>query len=245
MLSAMREKMLSIIMPVYNEQATLADVVGKVLTAPCPLKKEMVLVDDCSADESLKIARKLAKKHPQMRVFAHEINQGKGAAIRTAVKHIRGEFAVIQDADLEYDPNEYGILLEPLLAGQADVVYGSRFLKNYDPDKFGPQRGKSLPSSLLGNWVVTRFCNLLTGLGLTDMETCYKLIPVDVLRDLPLRSGRFGIEPEITIKLAKLGLKIHEVPISYFPRAWNEGKKINYKDGLAALWHIVRFSLWG
>ena len=240
-LGPMAKKMLSIIMPVYNEAATLAEVVPKVLAAPCPLKTELVLVDDCSSDGSYKIARELAKKHPQMRVYAHQVNQGKGAAIRTAIKHIRGDYAIIQDADLEYDPNEFQILLAPLLAGTADVVYGSRFLKNYDPNKFNPQRGKSLRSSLLGNRVVTRFCNLLTGLHLTDMETCYKLIPADVLRKLPLRSGRFGIEPEITIKLAKLGLKIHEVPISYYPRAWHEGKKISYKDGLAALWHITRF----
>ena len=243
--SPMAKKMLSIIMPVYNEAATLADVVPKVLTAPCQLETELVLVDDCSTDGSLKIAQGLANKHPQMRVFAHEVNQGKGAAIRTAISQIRGDYAIIQDADLEYDPNEYGILLDPLLTGKADIVYGSRFLKNYDPSKFNPQRGKSLRSSLLGNWVVTRFCNLLTGLHLTDMETCYKLIPADVLRKLRLRSGRFGIEPEITIRLAKLGLKIHEVPISYYPRAWHEGKKINYKDGLASLWHIVRFRFGG
>ena len=239
----MRKQTLSIIMPVYNEAATLAEVVPKVLSAPCPLEKELILVDDCSADESLPIAQALAKQYPQMRVFAHEVNQGKGAAIRTAISHIRGDYAIIQDADLEYDPTEYGILLAPLLAGEADVVYGSRFLNRYDRQRFHPQRLVSLSSSLLGNRVVTSFCNLLGGLRLTDMETCYKLVPADVLRKLPLRSGRFGIEPEITIRLAKLGLRIHEVPISYFPRAYHQGKKINYKDGLAALWHITRFSL--
>jgi glycosyltransferase involved in cell wall biosynthesis len=232
---------LSIIMPVYNEAATLAQVVPKVLVARCPLKKDLVLVDDYSSDGSYKIAQALAKEHPQMRVFAHRLNKGKGAAIRTAIEHVRGDYAIIQDADLEYDPNEYGILLKPLLAGEADVVYGSRFLKHYDRQKFAPQRLKGLSSSLLGNRVLTRFCNLLTGLHLTDMETCYKLIPVEILRQLPLCSGRFGIEPEITIRLAKLGLRIHEVPISYSPRQYHKGKKINYKDGLAALWHIVRF----
>ena len=243
--AAMHEPKLSIIMPVYNEAATLAQVVPKVLAAPGPLDKELVLIDDCSADGSYEIAEQLAKEHPQMRVYRHEVNQGKGAAIRTAIKHLRGDYAIIQDADLEYDPNEYGILLEPLLASEADVVYGSRFLTCYDRSKFNPQRSKSLSSSLLGNWVVTRFCNLLSGLHLTDMETCYKLIPVEILQQLPLCSGRFGIEPEITIRLAKLNLRIHEVPISYYPRQYHEGKKINYKDGLAALWHITRFSFWG
>ena len=242
-MAVMSKKTLSIIMPVYNEAATLAQVVPKVLAAPCPLDKELVMVDDCSSDGSDKIAEQLAKEHPQMRVFRHEINQGKGAAIRTAIRHLRGDYAIIQDADMEYDPNEYGVLLEPLLTGQADVVYGSRFLKCYDQQKYHPQRLTSLSNSLLGNRVVTRFCNLLAGLHLTDMETCYKLIPVDILRQLPLCSGRFGIEPEITIRLAKLKLRIHEVPISYFPRQYHQGKKINYKDGLAALWHIARFSL--
>ena len=234
---------LSIIMPVYNEAATLAQVVPQVLSAPCPLAKELVLVDDCSNDGSYKIAKALAKKIPRIRVFRHDVNRGKGAAIRTAIKHIRGDYAIIQDADLEYDPNDYQILLEPLLASEADVVYGSRFLNRYDRKKFNPQRLAGLGSAILGNRVVTYFCNLLGGLRLTDMETCYKLIPADVLRKLPLCSGRFGIEPEITIRLAKRKLRIHEVPISYFPRAYHQGKKINYKDGLAALWHIIRFSL--
>ncbi|NIA07879.1 MAG: glycosyltransferase [Actinobacteria bacterium] len=237
----MHKPMLSIIMPVYNEAATLTEVVPKVLSAPCPLETELVLVDDCSSDGSFQLAQALAKEHPQMRVFHHEVNQGKGAAIRTAIQHLRGDYAIIQDADLEYDPNEYGILLEPLLAGKADVVYGSRFLNRYDRAKYHPQRLASLSSSLLGNRVVSSFCNLLNGLHLTDMETCYKLIPVEILRQLPLRSGRFGIEPEITIRLAKLKLRIYEVPISYFPRQYHQGKKINWKDGLAALWHIVRF----
>ena len=241
-LAVMNKRTLSILMPVYNEAATLAEVVAKVLSASCPLAKELILVDDCSSDGSFQLAQALAKKHPQMRVYAHEVNQGKGAAICTAIKHLRGDYAIIQDADMEYDPNDYQILLEPLLAGKADVVYGSRFLNSYDRKKFNPQRLASLSSSLLGNRVVSSFCNLLGGLRLTDMETCYKLIPADILRKLPLCSGRFGIEPEITIRLAKLKLRIHEVPISYFPRQYHQGKKINYKDGLAALWHIIRFS---
>ena len=240
-MAVMSKKTLSVIMPVYNEAATLAEVVPQVLSAPCPLEKEIILVDDCSSDGSLQSALKLAKEYPQVRVFHHQVNRGKGAAIRTAIQHIRGDYAIIQDADLEYDPNEYGILLEPLLACEADVVYGSRFLNCYDRKKFSPQRLASLSSSLLGNRVVTCFCNLLDGLRLTDMETCYKVIPADILRKLPLCSGRFGIEPEITIRLAKLKLRIHEVPISYFPRQFQQGKKINWKDGLAALWHIVRF----
>ena len=237
----MSKKTLSVIMPVYDEAATLAEVVPKVLAAACPLKKELVLVDDCSSDGSYKIAKTLAKKDSRIRVFEHDVNRGKGAAVRTAIKHIRGDYAIIQDADREYDPDDYRILLAPLLAGKADVVYGSRFLNRYDCKKFNPQRLASLSSSLLGNRVVTCFCNLLGGLRLTDMETCYKLIPVEILRQLPLRSGRFGIEPEITIRLAKRKVRICEVPISYFPRQYHQGKKINYKDGLAALWHIVRF----
>ena len=235
--------MLSVIMPIYNEEATLAQVVRQVLTAPCKLKKELILVNDCSSDASGQVADDLADNDKRIRVFHHHINRGKGAAIRTAVEHIRGEYAIIQDADLEYDPSEYGILLEPLLNDQADVVFGSRFSIGYDRHKYAPRRTVGLSSSLLGNRVVTCFSNLLSGLRLTDMETCYKLIPAHVLRQLNLCSGRFGIAPELTARLAKLRLRICEVPISYLPRQYGQGKKINWKDGLAALWHIVRFNL--
>ena len=241
--AVMHKPLLSVIMPIYNEAATLEEVVRKVLTAPCPLEKELILVDDCSSDASAQLAQALAKENQQIRVFHHQVNQGKGAAIRTAIQQIRGQYVIIQDADLEYDPNDYRLLLEPLLSGEADVVYGSRFLSRYDRQKFAPQRLTGLSSSILGNRVVTCFCNLLSGLRLTDMETCYKLIPARILRQLKLRSARFGIEPEITVRLAKLKLRICEVPISYFPRPYHHGKKINWKDGLAALWHIVRFSL--
>ena len=236
---------LSVIMPLYNEAATLAEVVPKVLSAQCPLEKEIILVNDCSTDGSDKIAQALAKEDSRIRVFHHQVNRGKGAAIRTAIAHIRGDYAIIQDADLEYDPNDYSILLEPLLVGEAEVVYGSRFLNRYDRHKFHPRRLIGLSSATLGNRVVTCFCNLLNGLRLTDMETCYKLIPTRILRQLKLRSSRFGIEPEITVRLAKLNLRIREVPISYSPRRYHQGKKINWKDGLAALWHILRFTLLG
>ncbi len=235
--------MLSVIMPVYNEEATLAEVVRQVLDAPCELKKELILVDDCSSDGSGRVAQSLAKEDRRIRVFHHHINRGKGAAIRTAIGQMRGKYAIIQDADLEYDPKEYPALLEPLLNGRADVVFGSRFSVRYERCTHVPRRTKGLSSSLLGNRVVTCFSNLLSGLQLTDMETCYKLIPTEILRQLKLRSGRFGIEPELTARLAKLKLRIYEVPISYLPRQYSQGKKINWKDGLAALWHIIRFNL--
>ena len=235
--------MLSVIMPLYNEEDTLAEVVRQVLRAPCELEKELIVVNDCSTDASGQVAEQLAKKDGRIRVFHHHRNRGKGAAIRTAIAQIRGEYAIIQDADLEYDPREYSILLEPLLSGRADVVFGSRFCVRYDRHKYTPQRTTGLSSSLLGNRMVTCFSNLLSGLRLTDMETCFKLIPTEVLRQLKLRSGRFGIEPELTARLAKLKLRICEVPISYLPRQYSHGKKINWKDGLAALWHIIRFNL--
>ena len=235
--------MLSVIMPVYNEEATLAEVVRQVLEAPCELEKELVLVNDCSSDESGTVADGLAKEDPRIRVFHHHTNRGKGAAIRTAIAQIKGKYAIIQDADLEYDPKEYPALLEPLLSGRADVVFGSRFSLRYERCQHVPQRTKGLSSSLLGNRMVTSFSNLMSGLRLTDMETCYKLIPTEILRKMKLRSGRFGIEPELTAGLAKLKLRIYEVPISYLPRQYSQGKKINWKDGLAALWHIFRFNL--
>ncbi len=235
--------MLSVIMPVYNEEATLAEVVRQVLEAPCELEKELVLVNDCSSDKSGTVADGLAKENPRIRVFHHHINRGKGAAIRTAIAQIKGKYAIIQDADLEYDPKEYPALLEPLLSGRADVVFGSRFSVRYERCKHVPQRTKGLSSALLGNRMVTSFSNLMSGLRLTDMETCYKLIPTEILKKMKLRSGRFGIEPELTARLAKLKLRIYEVPISYLPRQYSQGKKINWKDGLAALWHIVRFNI--
>ena len=237
--------LLSIIMPVYNEQRSLAKAVGKVMDAPCPLEKELVLVNDCSNDESGKIAEQLAQRDSRIRVFHHHINRGKGSAIRTAIRELRGDYAIIQDADLEYEPKEYGLLLEPLLTGQADVAYGSRFCTRYDRKKYRPKRLASLGSSLLANEVLTCLCNLLSGVRLTDMETCYKLIPVRFLRKMKLRSGRFGIEPELTAKLAKLKVRFAEVPISYLPRQYAQGKKINWKDGLAAIWHIIRFNILG
>ena len=235
--------MLSIIMPVYNEETTLAQTVAKVLAAECPLEKELILVNDCSADRSGSLAEELARNDSRIRVFHHKVNQGKGAGIRTAIEQLCGQYAIIQDADLEYDPAEYGILLEPMLSGAADIVYGSRFLNRYDRTKYHPQRTKGLLSSVVANRVLTVFTNLLSGTRLTDMETCYKLVPARILRQLALTSGRFGVEPEITARLAKLRLRIREVPISYFPRAHSEGKKINWKDGLAALWHIFRFNV--
>ena len=235
--------MLSVIMPVYNEEATLAEAVRQVLEAPCKLKKELILVNDCSSDGSGQVADDLAKKDQRVRVFHHHINRGKGAAIHTAIGQIKGQYAIIQDADLEYDPREYSSLLAPLLNGRADVVFGSRFSARYDRCKQVPRRTTGLSSSFFGNRAVTCLSNLLSGLQLTDMETCYKLVPTKILRQLKLRSRRFGIEPELTARLAKLKLRIYEVPISYFPRHYDQGKKINWKDGLAAMWHIVRFNL--
>ncbi len=222
---------LSVVIPVYNEKDTIAEILRRVRAADVGLEKEIVIVDDGSTDGTRDFLRTLDS--PEIRVFLHEKNTGKGGALRTGFANVRGDIILIQDADLEYDPREYSKLLEPILDGRADVVYGSRFLG-------GPHRVLFF-WHYVANRFLTTFCNMLSNLNLTDMETCYKVFRREVVAKIDLKSRRFGCEPEITLKVAKQRCRVYEVPISYSGRDYSEGKKIGWKDGLAALFHIVRF----
>ena len=228
---------LSILMAVYNEEATLRRCLERILDTPLPggLAREIVLVDDGSKDSTWRIAQRLAAAHPELRVFQQPGNQGKGAALRRAIREMTGDLAVFQDADLEYDPADYGRLLRPLLAGRADVVFGSRFT--------GEERKVLYFWHSAGNRLLTLLANMLNDTNLTDMETCYKAFVSEHLKKIPLEANRFGIEPEITAKVARNRLRIYEVPISYNGRTYEEGKKITWRDGFAALWFILRFRL--
>ena len=221
---------LSVIIPVYNEVGTVLDVIKKVKEAP--IDKEIIVVDDGSTDGTRSL---LERSGAGIKVFFHETNQGKGAAIRMAIPNITGDIVIIQDADLEYDPSEYPRLIAPILEGKADVVYGSRFLG-------GPHR-VLLFWHFVGNRMVTTFSNMLTDLNLTDMETGYKAFRAEVMKRIRIESTRFGFEPEITAKVAKMGCRVFEVPISYSGRDYSEGKKINWKDGIAAIYWIIKFNL--
>jgi glycosyltransferase involved in cell wall biosynthesis len=222
---------LSIIIPVYNEKNTVLELLRRVEAVPLSQEKEIIVVDDFSTDGTREVLGGLGR--PDIRVLFHAKNMGKGSALRTGFSEATGDIVLIQDADLEYDPAEYPGLLAPILDGRADVVYGSRFLG-------GPHRVIFFWHSV-GNRLLTALSNMVTNLNLTDMETCYKVFRGDVLRKLSLKSRRFGFEPEVTIKVAKLKCRIYEVPISYAGRNYSEGKKIGWKDGLAALWHIMRY----
>jgi len=224
---------LSVVMPVYNEQATLRQVVAKVLAVPVEL--ELICVDDGSSDRSRDILAELQSQHPSVRVFLQPKNMGKGAALRRGIQEARGDFVIIQDADLEYDPAEYPVLLDPLVQGKADVVYGSRFLGGR------PHRVLYFWHSV-GNKVLTLISNALTDINLTDMETCYKAFRREVVQSIQIEEDRFGFEPEITVKVAKRSLRIYEVGISYWGRTYEEGKKIGWKDGFRALWCLLKFS---
>ncbi|HUJ23111.1 MAG TPA: glycosyltransferase [Bryobacteraceae bacterium] len=229
---------LSILMPVYNERTVVERCITQVLAAPLPenMERELIIVDDCSTDGSWAVLEQLAARHPEIRLFRHGANRGKGAAVRTAIEQATGDFSMVQDADLEYDPAEYPVLVRPLLDGRADAVFGSRYLA-------GGQTRVLLYWHSMMNKLLTMVCNMFCNLNLTDMETCYKVFRTDLLKSIPIRSDRFGFEPEIVMKSAKRKLRIYEVPISYHGRTYEEGKKIGWRDGLRALGVIVRFWL--
>jgi len=229
---------LSILVPVYNERTVVERSLAQVVAAPLPegMDREIILVDDCSTDGTTEILERLAAAEPAMQLYRHEVNQGKGAAIRNAIQYATGDFCLVQDADLEYDPAEYPVLLRPLLDGNADAVFGSRYL-------VGVQT-RVLPFwHSVVNRTLTLLSNMFCNLNLTDMETCYKVFRTDLLKSIPIRSDRFGFEPEITMKSAKRQLRIYEVPISYHGRSYEEGKKIGWKDGVQALTTILKFWL--
>jgi glycosyltransferase involved in cell wall biosynthesis len=225
---------LSVVMPIFNERATLREIVARVLGVPMEI--ELLCVDDGSTDGSREILAEFAGQHSQVRVLLQAKNQGKGAALRRGIKEATGDYIVIQDADLEYDPSEYPVLLAPMIQGKADVVYGSRFMGG------APHRVLYFWHSA-GNWLITLISNMLTNLNLSDIETCYKAFRRDVIQAIPLEEDRFGFEPEITVKVAKRDLRVYEVGISYAGRTYAEGKKIGWKDGVRALWVLMKFSL--
>jgi len=220
---------LSVVMPVYNEIGTIEEIIRRVKAVD--IDKEIVIVDDCSTDGTREYLQKM--NDPIIRVFFHEKNTGKGAAVRMGIAQTTGDVIVIQDADLEYNPQEYHQLLEPILDGRADVVYGSRF------------RGSAIRVHLfwhsLGNKLLTVLSNMFTNLNLTDMEVCYKMFKAEALRKIRLRSNRFGFEPEVTAKVARMGCRIYEIPVSYSGRDYSEGKKIGWKDALVAFYCIIRY----
>jgi len=224
--------LLSVVVPVYNERNTIEEVFRRI--SDVPYRKEIILVDDGSTDGTIEKLKKL-EKLPGVLVAYHERNQGKCAALRTGFKKATGNIVIIQDADLEYDPAEYGVLLRPILDGHADVVYGSRFLG-------GPHRVLYYWHSVGNKWLTT-LSNMFSNLNLTDMETCYKMFRREVLNDITLKSNRFGFEPEFTSKIARKGWRVYEVPISYCGRTYEEGKKIGWKDAVSALFAIIRFNI--
>ncbi len=226
----MENKVLSIVIPCYNEENSILDLVKKVNESPIK-NKEIIVVDDCSKDNTRAILEKDVKPLVSQIIY-HEVNQGKGAALRTGFKHATGDAVIIQDADLEYDPNEYPLVVEPIFNNEADVVYGSRYLN---------QKRKGYLANRVANWFLTKLSNVFTGLKLTDMETCYKCFKREVIQSIDLVENRFGFEPEVTSKLARKGIKVKEVPISYYPRTNEEGKKIGFKDGLRAIYCIWKY----
>ena len=223
----------SVIMPVYNEASTVGRVIEIVLQQSCVF--ELILVDDGSTDGSWEALQSTAAKDARIKIFRHEVNQGKGAALRTGISKASAPFVMIQDADLEYDPYEYEDLLYPILADKADVVFGSRFIG------CGPHRVLYFWHSF-GNKILTLLSNMATNLNVTDMETCFKMFRREIIQEINIEEDRFGFEPEITAKIAKIGVRIYEIPISYHGRTHREGKKIGWRDGVRAIWCIVKYN---
>ena len=226
---------LSVVIPVYNEAATISKIVDLVRSVDAGMEKEILLVDDCSRDGTREVLEKMGRYNADLKVLFHEVNRGKGAALRTGFAAATGDVVLIQDADLEYDPHEYPRLLQPIVDGHADVVYGSRFLG-------GGAHRVVFYWHYLGNRLLTTLSNMTTNLNLTDMEVCYKVFKREVIQNIPLKENRFGFEVEVTAKIARRKLKIYEVPISYYGRDYSEGKKIGWKDGFSALRCIVKYA---
>jgi glycosyltransferase involved in cell wall biosynthesis len=233
---------LSIVIPAYNEGATIHRILDKVKAVQLigGVQKEVIIVNDCSRDNTEEAVKAYQIANPGLPIsyYKHEVNQGKGAALHTGIRNAKGEWVVIQDADLEYDPEEFNLLLKPILDGFADVVYGSRFIGG------NPHRILFFWHSIGNRWL-TMLSNMLTNLNLTDMETCYKLCRREVIQSLDLKEKRFGFEPEVTAKLSRVPkVRIYEVGISYYGRTYEEGKKIGWKDGFRAIWCIMKYNLW-
>ena len=234
-------KKLSIVIPVYNEEATILNILNKLLEIELigGLKKELVMVNDCSSDRSEELILRFIKEHPKTEIIyeKHEKNQGKGAALNTGFQKATGDILIVQDADLEYDPHEFNRLLKPILDGFADVVYGSRFKGS------NPHRALFFWHTI-GNNFLTFLSNMFSNLNITDMETCYKMFRSEIIKSIQIKENRFGIEPEITAKIAKIkGIRIYEVGISYYGRTYEEGKKIGWKDGFRAIYCILKYNL--
>jgi glycosyltransferase involved in cell wall biosynthesis len=235
----MKPKKLSVVIPCYNEEATIAQIVGEVKKVDIGgITKEIIIVDDCSQDKTRQIAEGLAKKDPSIKLLFQDHNQGKGAALKAGFMKSTGDLVIVQDADLEYDPNDYKSLIELIAQDKADVVYGSRF-------RGGTESKSVYLSNRMANSFLTWFSNLFTGLKLTDMETCYKMFRGEIIRDIApkLHAQRFGFEPEITARLAKAKVRVQEIPINYNGRSKEEGKKIGLSDGIKAVAEIVRYNL--
>ncbi|WP_420147728.1 glycosyltransferase family 2 protein [Spirosoma sp.] len=234
---------LSIIVPAYNEGKTIERILKKLveIQLPAQVDREIIVVNDCSKDNTESVVSGFIRSNPSIEIqyVAHAVNQGKGAALHTGIQKASGDYLIVQDADLEYDPEEFNILLKPVLDGFADVVYGSRFMG-------GNAHRILFFWHTIGNKFLTFLSNMFTNLNLTDMETCYKLFRSDLVKQIPLKEKRFGFEPEVTAKISKIpGIRIYEVGISYYGRTYEEGKKINWKDGFRAIYCIIRYGLFG
>ncbi len=229
------ENPLSVVIPAYNEAETVESVINTVLNTP--LVGEIIVVNDCSKDDTAEIVAKIAENEPRVTLINHEINQGKGAALRTGFQHATLPFVIVQDADLEYDPAEFELVVRPLIDGKCDVCYGSRYLKN------NPRRVLKFWHTM-GNRFLTTLSNMVTDLHVTDMETCYKAFRRAVIQNIKIEENRFGFEPEITAKIARRHLRVYEVAISYYPRTNDEGKHIGWKDGVRAIWCIFKYGIW-